>query len=156
MSEVMQEVLDSLAKIGKQWGLGAPVGRVWGFLLFKSCPVTQREIEEGTGYSRGLVSRSLKKLKMGPMIEISREGREILYLANTSLTEEFKKNQRCKSKGDFSCTHKRIQKIGPRCSPVLEDNRRYKYDARGCRERRGSGREDFNKYNDLKEAIRNE
>jgi len=85
----MREVLDSLAKIGKQWGLGAPVGRVWGFLLFKSCPVTQREIEEGTGYSRGLVSRSLKKLKMGPMIEVSREGREILYLANTSLTEGF-------------------------------------------------------------------
>jgi len=89
MTEVMQEVLDSLAKIGKQWGLGAPVGRVWGFLLFKSCPVTQREIEEGTGYSRGLVSRSLKVLKKGPIIEVSREGREIHYLVNTSLTESF-------------------------------------------------------------------
>ncbi len=89
MSEVMQEVLDSLAKIGKQWGLGESVGRVWGFLLFKSCPVTQREIEEGTGYSRGLVSRSLKRLELGPMIEVTREGREILYLANTSLTDGF-------------------------------------------------------------------
>ena len=62
MSEVaMQEVLDSLAKIGKQWDLGESVGRVWGFLLFKSCPVTQREIEEGTGYSSGLISRSFGK-----------------------------------------------------------------------------------------------
>ncbi|MCW3131017.1 MAG: hypothetical protein N2V75_13110 [Methanophagales archaeon] len=89
MSEVMREVLDSLAKIGKQWGIGESVGRVWGFLLFKSCPVTQREIEEGTGYSRGLVSRSLGKLKKGPMIRVEREGREIRYSVNTSLTNSF-------------------------------------------------------------------
>ena len=89
MSEVMREVLDSLAKIGKQWGIGESVGRVWGFLLFKSCPVTQREIEEGTGYSRGLVSRSLGKLKKGPMIRVERKGREIRYSVNTSLTESF-------------------------------------------------------------------
>ena len=89
MSEVMREVLDSLAKIGKQWGIGESVGRVLGFLLFKSCPVTQREIEEGTGYSRGLVSRSLGKLKKGPMIRVERKGREIHYSINTSLTESF-------------------------------------------------------------------
>ncbi|RLG32667.1 hypothetical protein DRN97_06825 [Methanosarcinales archaeon] len=89
MSEVMREVLDSLAKIGKQWGIGESVGRVWGFLLFKSCPVTQREIEEGTGYSRGLVSRSLGKLKNGPMIRVKREGREIRYSVNTTLTNSF-------------------------------------------------------------------
>ena len=87
--EVMREVLDSLAKIGKQWGIGESVGRVWGFLLFKSCPVTQREIEAGTGYSRGLVSRSLRELKRGPMIEVERGGREIRYSVNTSLTESF-------------------------------------------------------------------
>jgi len=86
---VMQEVLDSLAKIGKQWDLGESVGRVWGFLLFKSCPVTQREIEEGTGYSRGLVSRSLKRLELGPMIEVKRDGREMRYSANTSLADGF-------------------------------------------------------------------
>jgi DNA-binding transcriptional regulator GbsR (MarR family) len=89
MNEVMREVLDSLAKIGKQWGIGESVGRVWGFLLFKSCPVTQREIEEGTGYSRGLVSRSLAHLKKGPMIKVEREGREIRYSVNTSLTDSF-------------------------------------------------------------------
>jgi len=85
----MREVLDSLAKIGKQWGIGESVGRVWGFLLFKSCPMTQREIEAGTGYSRGLVSRSLRELKKGPMIEVKRGGREIRYSVNTSLTESF-------------------------------------------------------------------
>ena len=82
----MREVLDSVAKMGKQWDLGESVGRVWGFLLFKSCPVTQCEceIEEGTGYSRGLISRCLKVLRRGPIIEVKRAGREIRYSANTS------------------------------------------------------------------------
>jgi len=66
----MQEVLTSLSKMGKQWGLGAPVGRVWGFMLFKSCPVTQKEIAEGTGYSRGLISRSLSQLDRINMITV--------------------------------------------------------------------------------------
>jgi DNA-binding transcriptional regulator GbsR (MarR family) len=88
MSEVvMHEVLDSLAKMGKQWDLGEPVGRVWGFLLFKSCPVTQKEIEDGTGYSRGLISRCLKILEKMPLIEVSRVRKENLYSVNTSLTE---------------------------------------------------------------------
>jgi len=86
--EAMQEVLDSIAKMGKQWDLGGEsVGRVWGFLLFKSCPVTQREIEEGTGYSRGLISRCLMKLEKMPLLEVSRVGNENLYSINTSLTE---------------------------------------------------------------------
>ncbi len=89
MSEVMEEVMDSIAKIGKQWGVGESVGRVWGFLLFKSCPVTQREIVEGTGYSRGLVSRCLKRLRKGPMVTVRREGREFVYSINTSLTDNF-------------------------------------------------------------------
>jgi DNA-binding transcriptional regulator GbsR (MarR family) len=87
--EAMHEVLDSLAKIGKQWGTGESVGRVWGFLLFKSCPVTQREIEEGTGYSRGLISRCLKILEMVHKIEVRREGKENHYSIATSLTEGF-------------------------------------------------------------------
>ncbi len=85
----MREVLDSLAKIGKQWDLGASVGRVWGFLLFKSCPVTQREIGEGTGYSGGLISRSLSKLKRINMINVATGGREARYSVNTSLINGF-------------------------------------------------------------------
>lgn len=90
MSDVMREVLDSLAKMGKQWGLGAPVGRVWGFMLFKSYPVTQREIEEGTGYSRGLISISLRKLERANMINVISDRRELHYSLNTSLTDSFK------------------------------------------------------------------
>jgi DNA-binding transcriptional regulator GbsR (MarR family) len=89
MSDVMREVLDSLAKMGKQWGLEAPVGRVWGFLLFNSRPVTQREIEEGTGYSRGLISRSLSRLKSINMITVATGGRESRYSVNTSLIKGF-------------------------------------------------------------------
>jgi len=89
MSDAIQEVLDSLAKMGKQWGLGAPVGRVWGFMLFKSCPVTQKEIGEGTGYSSGLISRSLSELKRINMITVATGGRESRYSINTSLINGF-------------------------------------------------------------------
>ena len=85
----MHEVLDLMTQIGKQMDLGLPVGRVLGFLLFKSCPVTQREIEEGTGYSRGLISRCLKFLGTLHKIEVRREGQENLYSVRTSLTEDF-------------------------------------------------------------------
>jgi len=87
--EAMQEVLDLMTKIGKQMDLGLPVGRVWGFLLFKSCPVTQREIEEGTGYSRGLISRCLKILGTVHNIEVRREGQENRYSVRTTLTDDF-------------------------------------------------------------------
>ena len=83
---VMQEVLDSFAKIGKHWELGESVGRVCGFMLLKSCPVTQREVEEGTGYSRGFISRCLTVLKDRHLIEVSSAGKENLYSINTSLT----------------------------------------------------------------------
>ena len=83
----MQDVLDSFAKIGRHWELGESVGRVCGFMFLKSCPVTQREIEEGTGYSRGFISRCLAILKDRHLIKVSSEGKENLYSINTSLTE---------------------------------------------------------------------
>lgn len=87
--EVTHEVVDSLAKIGKQWHLGESVGRVWGFLLFTSSPVTQREIAEGTGYSRGLISRCLQLLEMTGRVEACRVGQEKQYSVKTTLTESF-------------------------------------------------------------------
>ncbi len=87
----MPEVLDSLARIGKQWELGESVWRVWGCILFKSCPISQREIEEGTGYSSGLISISLQKLKMANMINEINMGGEMRYSVNTSLTDAFGK-----------------------------------------------------------------
>ena len=86
-----KKILSSFGRISKQWGLGEPVGRVWGFLLFKSTPVTQKEIEKGTNYSRGLVSRSLKKLNEINMINITKKGKEFYYSTNASLIKGFNK-----------------------------------------------------------------
>ncbi|MGC9444424.1 MAG: hypothetical protein ACP5E9_05785 [Candidatus Methanospirareceae archaeon] len=88
---VMQDVLDSFAKIGKHWELGEPIGRICGFMLLKSCAVTQREIEEGTGYSRGFISRCLTVLKDRHLIEVNSAGKENLYSLRTSLTESHSK-----------------------------------------------------------------
>jgi DNA-binding transcriptional regulator GbsR (MarR family) len=92
MSEVaMPEVLDSLAKIGKEWELGELAWRVWGCILFHSCPVSQKEIEESTGYRSGLISMSLRKLKMAHMINEVNMGGDIRYSVNTSLSDAFGK-----------------------------------------------------------------
>ncbi len=87
----MKKILHSFGKISKQWGLGESAGRIWGFLLFKSAPVTQKEIEECTNYSRGLVSRSLKKLKELDMISVTKKGKEFYYSTNVTLIEGFNK-----------------------------------------------------------------
>ena len=87
----IQKILSSFGKISKQWGLGESVGRVWGFLLFKSVPITQKEIEKGTNYSRGLVSRSLKKLKELDIIFVTKKGKEFYYSTNASLIKGFNK-----------------------------------------------------------------
>jgi DNA-binding transcriptional regulator GbsR (MarR family) len=86
-----KKILSSFGRISKQWGLGESVGRVWGFLLFKSIPITQKEIEKGTNYSRGLVSRSLKKLKELDIIFITKKGKEFYYSTNASLIKGFNK-----------------------------------------------------------------
>jgi len=85
----MPDVLDSLAKIGSEWELGELAWRVWGCILFHSCPVSQKEIEESTGYSSGLISISLRKLKMANMINEINMGGDIRYYVNTSLTDAF-------------------------------------------------------------------
>ncbi len=86
-----KKILSSFGRISKQWGLGESVGRVWGFLLFKSIPITQKEIEKGTSYSRGLVSRSLNKLKDLDIISATRKGKEFYYSTNASLIKGFNK-----------------------------------------------------------------
>ena len=89
--EAMPEVLDSLSKIGGQWELGESVWRVWGCILLHSCPASQKEIEAGTGYSSGLVTINLEKLKMANMINEINMGGDIRYSVNTSLTDAFGK-----------------------------------------------------------------
>ena len=85
----MQKVLDSFAKVGKQCGMGESVGRIWGFLLLKSCPVTQKEIEEGTGYSRGLISQCLQGMEERTAVDADKSGKEIRYSINSSLATSF-------------------------------------------------------------------
>ena len=85
--EAWPEVLDLLAGIGEQWKLGESAWRVWGCILFKSCPVSQKEIEQRTGYSSGVVTMSLKKLKTANIIKEIIIGGETHYFVNTSLTD---------------------------------------------------------------------
>jgi len=86
-----KKILTLSGRIAKQWGLGEPIGKVWGFLLFESIPITQKEIEEGIDYSRGLISRSLKKLKELDLILIDKKGNEFYYSTNSSLIKGFNK-----------------------------------------------------------------
>ncbi|HDS46075.1 MAG TPA: hypothetical protein ENN68_08340 [Methanomicrobia archaeon] len=87
--EAWPEVQKALGNIGKQWELGESAWRIWGCILFKSCPISQREIELGTGYSRGTVRISLQKLKLANMTKEILMGGETRYYVNTSLTEAF-------------------------------------------------------------------
>ena len=87
--EAMQKVLNSFAKMGKQVGMDESVGRIWGFLLLKSCAVTQKDIEEGTGYSRGLISHCLQGMEERTVVTVERAGREKRYSINASLATSF-------------------------------------------------------------------
>ena len=88
-TEAMQRVLDSFAKAGKQLGVGESVGRIWGFLLLQSGPVTQKEIEAGTGLSRGLISQCLRGMEERTVVSVDRSGRENHYSINPSLATSY-------------------------------------------------------------------
>jgi len=84
------DFIHQVGKIGKQWGLSEPAGRVWGVLLFNKQPLCQREIADKSEYSPGLVSTSLKILEQLGMVSITpSKGREKHYEAKTTLTEGF-------------------------------------------------------------------
>ncbi|MBC7110044.1 MAG: MarR family transcriptional regulator [Archaeoglobi archaeon] len=85
MGEIEERIMNSCSKISKQWGLGAPLGRILGFMLLESRPLTQSEIERGSGYSKGLVSRSLTKMRELGIVEVERNGRELRYQLRFSL-----------------------------------------------------------------------
>lgn len=87
--EAIQKVLDASAKVGKRLGVGESVGRIWGFLLLQSHPVTQKEIEEGTGYSRGMISQCLQGMEERTAVNVEREGREKRYAINPTLATSY-------------------------------------------------------------------
>ena len=82
-------MLDAAAKAGKILGVGESVGRIWGFLLLKSRPVTQKEIEAATGYSRGLISQCLQGMEKRTVINVERTGREKHYSINPALATSY-------------------------------------------------------------------
>jgi DNA-binding transcriptional regulator GbsR (MarR family) len=81
----MHKILDAFAKAGKQLGVGESVGRIWGFLLLQSGPVTQKEIQAGTGLSRGLISQCLRGMEERTVATVDRSGRENRYSINPSV-----------------------------------------------------------------------
>lgn len=85
----MHKILDSFAKAGKQLGVGESVGRIWGFLLLQSRPITQKEIQAATGLSRGLISRCLRSMEERMVITVDCRGREKCYSINPSLATSF-------------------------------------------------------------------
>ncbi len=63
IQETKLEFMTMLSRIGKQWGLGEPTGRIWGLLLFENKPLSQKEIAKECKYSLSLVSPSLSFLE---------------------------------------------------------------------------------------------
>ncbi|MBC7114343.1 MAG: MarR family transcriptional regulator [Archaeoglobi archaeon] len=85
MGEIEEKIMHSCSRISKKWGFGAPLGRILGLMLIESRPMTQSEIKRGSGYSKGLVSRTLAKMRELGMVEVERNGRELIYSLRFSL-----------------------------------------------------------------------
>ena len=82
-------MLDAAGKTGKVLGVGESVGRIWGFMLLKARPVTQKEIEAATGYSRGMISQCLQGMEKRTVIHVERVGREKRYSINPALATSY-------------------------------------------------------------------
>jgi DNA-binding transcriptional regulator GbsR (MarR family) len=82
-------MLDAAGKTGKLLGVGESVGRIWGFMLLKSRPVIQKEIEAATGYSRGMISQCLQGMERRTVINVERTGREKHYSINPALATSY-------------------------------------------------------------------
>lgn len=86
------EFIHRLGRLTSQWGLGEPVGRIWGVLLFENKPLTQDEIKEKTGYSVSLISTNLTLLhNLGFVVTIGKRGRKKLYRVTASLVDAFQR-----------------------------------------------------------------
>ncbi len=82
-------ILDAASRAGKILGVGESVGRIWGFMLLQSRPLTQTEIADGTGYSRGLISQCLQGMEERTVITVERAGREKHYSMNPTLATSY-------------------------------------------------------------------
>ena len=90
----MYAVTDFVQWIGRMmrlFGLEESVGVVWGLILLKGKPVTQKEIVKETKYSTSLVSVNLSKLeRLGFITSIGRKGRCKLYRSSKSFLDGLK------------------------------------------------------------------
>ena len=87
-----KEFMNRISRICKQWGFGEPAGRIWGLLLLKNKPLTQKEIVEESGYSLSLISPNLNILqKFGMVSIVGKQGKKRLYLSTTSFIESFER-----------------------------------------------------------------
>lgn len=86
------EFIRRTGRITKQWGLGEPVGKIWGLLLFENKVLTQKEISEAIGYSLSLVSPSLNLMeRLGFVSIVGKSGKEKQYGAVPSFIITFEK-----------------------------------------------------------------
>lgn len=85
-----QEFIQRTGRIGKLWGVGEPVGRIWGLLVLENRPLTQKEISRQVNCSLSLVSPSLTIMEQLGMVSIvGRNGREKQYGAVVSFIDTF-------------------------------------------------------------------
>ncbi|MDP2907137.1 MAG: hypothetical protein Q8O03_04310 [Nanoarchaeota archaeon] len=86
------EFINRVGRIGKQWGLGEPAGRIWGILLFNARPLTQKEIAKQCDYSLSLVSPSLRILEnLGVVIVVGKKDKEKQYEVFASFIGSFER-----------------------------------------------------------------
>lgn len=87
-----QEFIQKSGRTTKQWGLGEPVGKIWGLLLFENRPLSQREIANQINCSLSLVSPNLTLMdNLGLVSIIGKNGREKQYGAVPSFIVTFEK-----------------------------------------------------------------
>lgn len=77
-------------KIGKQWGIGEPAGKIWATLFFTEVPISQREISSKTGYSLSLISPTLRILvNLGMVRAVQGDNKEKNYELTSTLNDAF-------------------------------------------------------------------
>ena len=88
VNQIREQFIYKTAKIGKQWGIGESAGKVWGVLMFSEKSLTQKEICKQSGYSIGLISRSITILESLRMVsDVGRKDKEKLYSASATATD---------------------------------------------------------------------
>ena len=86
------EFIRRTGRVTKQWGLGDPIGRIWGLLLFENKHLTQKQIANQLNCSLSLVSPGLTLMEnLGFVSVTGRNGREKQYGAVPSFIVAFDK-----------------------------------------------------------------